>query len=84
MRYTVVGTIVCPERSCRDPLRWLRGTLYAQNLALTSPTSGIRSVGIVRSRTQATEFFFVGSIVYNLLTYKHYLFKLGLNLLSSA
>jgi hypothetical protein len=26
-------------------------------LALTSPTSGGRSVGIVRSRTQATEFF---------------------------
>jgi hypothetical protein len=25
-------------------------------LALTSPTSGSRSVGIVRSRTQATEF----------------------------
>jgi hypothetical protein len=25
-------------------------------LALTSPTSGGRSVGIVRSRTQATEF----------------------------
>jgi hypothetical protein len=27
-------------------------------LALTSPTSGGRSVGIVRSRTQATEFSF--------------------------
>jgi hypothetical protein len=27
-----------------------------QNLALTSPTSGGRSVGIVCSRTQATEF----------------------------
>jgi hypothetical protein len=31
--------------------------LYPQMLALTSPTSGGRSVGIVRSRTQATEFF---------------------------
>jgi hypothetical protein len=31
--------------------------LYPQNLALTSPTSGGRSVGIVRSRTQATESF---------------------------
>jgi hypothetical protein len=39
-----------------DPFRWLRGTLYTQNLALTSPTSGGRSVGIVRSRTKATEF----------------------------
>ena len=32
--------------------------LYPQKLALTSPTSGGRSVGIVRSRTKATEFFF--------------------------
>jgi hypothetical protein len=30
--------------------------LYPQKLALTSPTSGGPSVGIVRSRTQATEF----------------------------
>jgi hypothetical protein len=30
-----------------------------QKLALTSPTSGSRSVGIVRSRTQATEFSLV-------------------------
>jgi hypothetical protein len=40
----------------RDPSRWLRRTLYSQKLALTSPTRGSRSVGIVRSRTQATEF----------------------------
>jgi hypothetical protein len=39
-----------------DPSRWPRDTLYPQKLALTSPTSGGRSVGIVRSRTQATEF----------------------------
>jgi hypothetical protein len=39
----------------RDPSRWPRGTLCLQELALTSLTSG-RSVGIVRSRTQATEF----------------------------
>jgi hypothetical protein len=43
-----------------DPSRWPRGTLYQQTLALTSPTSGGRSVGIVHSRTQATEFFYVG------------------------
>jgi hypothetical protein len=30
--------------------------LYQQKLALTSPTSGGRSVDIVRSRTQSTEF----------------------------
>jgi len=30
--------------------------LYPQKLALISPTGGGRSVGIVRSRTKATEF----------------------------
>jgi len=30
--------------------------LYPQKLALTSPTGGGRSVGIVRLRTEATEF----------------------------
>ena len=30
--------------------------LYLQKLALTSPTGGGRSVGIVRVRTKATEF----------------------------
>jgi hypothetical protein len=39
-----------------DPSRWPRGSLYPQKLALTSPTSGGRSVGIVPSWTQATEF----------------------------
>jgi len=33
--------------------------LYPQKLALTSPTGGGRSVGIVRVRTKATEFFFI-------------------------
>jgi hypothetical protein len=41
-----------------DPSRWPRETLYPQKLALTSPTSGGSSVGIVRSRTEATEFSF--------------------------
>jgi hypothetical protein len=31
-----------------DRLRWPRGTLYPQKLALASPTRGGRSVGIVR------------------------------------
>jgi hypothetical protein len=39
-----------------DPSRRPRGNLYPQMLALTSLTSGGRSVGIVRSRTQATMF----------------------------
>jgi len=38
--------------------------LYPQKLALTSPTGGARSVGIVRSRTKATEF----SLVYYIIT----------------
>jgi hypothetical protein len=43
----------------RDPSRWPLDTLYPQKLKLTSPTSGGRSVGSVRSQTQATEFFCV-------------------------
>jgi hypothetical protein len=39
-----------------DPSRWPRGSLYPQKLALSSRTRGGRSVGIVRSRTQAKEF----------------------------
>jgi hypothetical protein len=31
--------------------------LYPQNLALTSPTGGSRSVGIAGSRTQVAEYF---------------------------
>jgi hypothetical protein len=42
-----------------DLLHWPRDTLYPLKLALTSPTSGGRSVGIVRLRTKTTEFFFV-------------------------
>jgi hypothetical protein len=38
-----------------DPLSWPRDTLYPQKFALTSSTSGGRSVGIVRLRTKATE-----------------------------
>jgi hypothetical protein len=40
------------------PLRWPRDALYQKKLKLTSPTSGGRSVGIVRPRTKATEFNF--------------------------
>jgi hypothetical protein len=51
-----VSGVESREYGRRDPSRWPCGTLYPQMLALTSPTSGVRSVGIVRSRTQATEF----------------------------
>jgi hypothetical protein len=47
------------EYDSKDPSSWPRVSLYAQKLALTSPTSSGRSVGIVRSRTQATEFSLV-------------------------
>jgi hypothetical protein len=43
------------EYDRRNPSRWPRGILYPQKMALTSITSGGRSVGRVRSRTQATE-----------------------------
>jgi len=36
--------------------------LYPQKLALTSPTGGSRSVGIVRVRTKAMEFSFSWTI----------------------
>jgi hypothetical protein len=47
------------EYGRRDPSRWPRGTLYPQKLAITSPTSGRRSVGVVRPRTQNMEFSLV-------------------------
>jgi hypothetical protein len=39
-----------------DPLLWRRDTLSPQKLALTSPTSGGRSVGILCLRTKTMEF----------------------------
>jgi hypothetical protein len=55
----IASGIEIREYGRRDPSRWPRGTLYPQKLALTLPTSGGRSVGIVRSQTQATEFSLV-------------------------
>jgi hypothetical protein len=40
-------------------MRCPRDTLYPQKLALTSLTSGGRSVGIFCSQTKATEFSFI-------------------------
>jgi hypothetical protein len=52
-----------PEINGRvDPLRRPRDTLYPQKLAVTSPTCGCRSVGIVRLRTKVTEFSLVWDI----------------------
>jgi hypothetical protein len=47
-----------------DSLRWPRDTLYPLKLALTSPTSGGHSVGIVRWRTKAPEFFLQFSFIW--------------------
>jgi hypothetical protein len=44
------------EYDRRDPSRRPPAILYAQKLALTSPTSGGRSVAIVRSQSQDTVF----------------------------
>jgi len=41
--------------------------LYPQKLALTSPTGGGRSVGIVRLRTKATDFFYYLSFIFIIL-----------------
>jgi hypothetical protein len=46
----------------RDPLRWPRDILCPQKLALTSSTSGDRSVGIVRLRTK-DHGVFMGSLI---------------------
>jgi hypothetical protein len=45
------------EYGRRDPSRWPHGTLYPQKLA-TSPTTGGRSVDLVRLRSDAMEFFY--------------------------
>jgi hypothetical protein len=37
--------------------------LYPQNLAVTWPTSGGRSAGVVRSRTKATELIIIIIII---------------------
>jgi hypothetical protein len=51
------------EYGRRDPSRWPLSTLYQQKLAITSPTSDGRSVGIVRLRTQATELIIIIIII---------------------
>jgi hypothetical protein len=47
------------EYGRRDPSRCPRGTTYPPNLALTWPTNGGRSVGIVRSRLKTVSYLFI-------------------------
>jgi hypothetical protein len=58
-RKSSVSGLESREYGRRDPSRLPRGKLYPQNLTLALPTSACRSVGIVRSWTQATEFSLV-------------------------
>jgi hypothetical protein len=44
------------EYGRRDPSRWPRVTLYPQKLAVASPTSGGRSVGMVRWLVEISAF----------------------------
>jgi hypothetical protein len=60
------------------PLRWPRLTLYPQKLALTSPTSDGRSVGIVCSRAQATEFFLYTILEYTRLSRHRHALRMNL------
>jgi hypothetical protein len=53
------------EYGRREPSNWLRFTISPQTLAVTSPTSGSRSVVTVRSRTQATEFRFISLLLFH-------------------
>jgi hypothetical protein len=53
-----------------DPSHCTRGTPYTQKLALISLTSGGNSVGMIRSRTQATEFNFSFSMFESQLTFR--------------
>jgi hypothetical protein len=55
-RFAITSGLGNREHVLRDPLCWPRNALYPERLALTSPTSSGRSVGIVRSRTKATKF----------------------------
>jgi hypothetical protein len=54
---TVAAPVYKTEiKGCDVSLRWPRDTFYPLKMALTSPTSGGRSVGIVRWRTEPPGF----------------------------
>jgi hypothetical protein len=46
------------EYGRKEPSHWPRGAHYPQKLALTLPTGRLPLVGVVRSRTHATDFIF--------------------------
>jgi hypothetical protein len=57
-RKTIGSGVESWEYGRREPSCWPRGTFIPQKLALTPPTDGGRSVGIVRLWTQVMEFSF--------------------------
>jgi hypothetical protein len=59
-RYSSGSGLESREYDRRDPVRWPRDTLYLQKF--TNSADRRRSLGIVRSRTKATEIFFNGGI----------------------
>jgi hypothetical protein len=54
-----IGSVGLETRG--DPSRWPHDTFDPQKLALTSPTSRGRSLGIARLRTKTTEFYEIGN-----------------------
>jgi hypothetical protein len=56
-----------------DPLRWPRDTRYQKKFSLPSPTSGGRSVTIVRLWANAMEFLFICCRVYYTHLNLHYI-----------
>jgi hypothetical protein len=61
MDITYIATTRTRAQTKRKEISYViwNSSLYLQKLALTSPTSAGRSVGIVRPRTQTMEFSFV-------------------------
>jgi hypothetical protein len=59
-----------------DSLRWPLYALYPQKLALTSPTCGGRTVGIVRLQTKTTEFLYLLCRVFYTANYAELVKKL--------
>jgi hypothetical protein len=67
-RHTTFFNPISTSNQYRKSIIWPWGSItlttwhpYLQTLALTSLTSGSRLVGIVRSKTQVMEFFFVST-----------------------
>jgi len=54
--------------------------LYPQKLALTSPTGGGRSVGIVRVRTKTTEYLTKFFLFIHMSGFRHFKGKIFLNI----